>query len=109
MSKLKFSDAPTLKEVQQYTLDMERERGFADEHVSGKCLLLVEEVGELVKAIRKSHFGIAQDVNKKYEHDVEGEIADILIVLNCIANKLGVDVEQALRDKEEKNKKRVWK
>jgi len=109
MSSLKFSDEPTLKEIQKYMLDMEEERGFAGNDLSSTYLLLVEEIGELVKAIRKSHIGLGQDVNKKYEHDVEGEIADILIVLTCISNRLGVDMAKALKDKEEKNKQRVWK
>lgn len=109
MSSLKFSDSVNLGELQDYIRKMESQRGFDKEHISGKCLLLTEEVGELVKAIRKSHFGVAVDVNKKYEHDVPGEIADILIVLTTIANRLDINIEQALRDKEEKNKQRVWK
>lgn len=109
MSNLKFSKTLTLTELQKYVSQMEVERGFTEDHISAKCLLLVEEVGELVKAIRKSHIGTAQDINKKYDHDVEGEVADILIVLTTVANRLGVDMQKALIDKEEKNKKRVWK
>lgn len=109
MSNLKFTNEPTIKELQKYVAQMETERGFDSEHIAAKCLLLVEEVGELVKAIRKTHIGTAQDVNKKYDHDIEGEVADILIVLTTVANRLGVDMQKALIDKEEKNKKRVWK
>lgn len=88
---------------------MEQERGFSNQDLAPKLLLLAEEVGELIKSVRKSHADIGLDVNKKYDHDTAGELADILIVLTCVANRLGVDLEKAFRDKEEKNKSRTWK
>jgi NTP pyrophosphatase (non-canonical NTP hydrolase) len=72
------------------------------------CLLLGEEVGELFKVVRKSHADMAIDVDKQYELDAAGEIADIIIMLTAIANRMGVDMEQAFRDKEERNKQRTW-
>lgn len=71
--------------------------------------MLAEEVGELMKCIRKSHADMRIDQNKVYEMDTAGEIADILIVLTTIANKLDLDIEQAFRAKEEKNKLRDWR
>lgn len=71
--------------------------------------MLNEEVGELMKCVRKSHANMRIDQNKVYELDAAGEIADILIVLTTIANKMGVDMEKAFRDKEEKNKQRDWR
>lgn len=70
--------------------------------------MLNEEVGELMKCVRKSHADMRIDASKVYELDAAGEIADILIVMTAIANRLGIDMEQALRDKEEKNKLRHW-
>lgn len=87
---------------------MEKERGFTHEDVVAQCLLLVEEVGELCKAIRKSHTSMGVDINKSYTFDTAGEVADILIMLTAIANRLNIDMEQAFRDKEEENKKRTW-
>lgn len=48
------------------------------------------------------------DTNKVYDLDAAGGVADILIVLTAIANKLGIDMEQAFREKEERNKQRIW-
>jgi NTP pyrophosphatase (non-canonical NTP hydrolase) len=48
----------TLADVQTYVSQLEVERGFNDESVMQKCLLLGEEVGELFKAVRKTHAGI---------------------------------------------------
>jgi NTP pyrophosphatase (non-canonical NTP hydrolase) len=109
MSKLFLKENPTLADIQQYVIDMEKERGFSDEGVVEQSLLLVEEVGELCKVIRKHHTTMGVDVNKQYDFDAAGEIADVLIMLNAVANRLGIDIEKALRDKEEQNKKRTWK
>lgn len=97
---------PTLLKYQQYVTELENERGFADQNVLEKCLLLGEEVGELFKAIRKKT-NISIDV-KADVGDVDEEIADIFIMLCSIANRLDVNIEQAFREKEEINKSRKW-
>ena len=109
MSKLYLKPNPTLADIQQYVKDLEVERGFIDQNVLQNFLLLSEEIGELAKVIRKTHAGMSVDAAKKYEFDAAGEFADILIMLTAVANRLGVDMEQALRDKEKRNKQRVWK
>lgn len=108
MSNLNLPANPTLANMQQYMRDMVRERGFADQTPAQQCLMLTEEVGELAKCIRKSHANMRLDTAKTYDIDPAGEIADILIVLTCIANTLNIDIEQALREKEDRNKKRIW-
>lgn len=109
MSKLHLPKSPTLGDIQTYVQQMEEERGFTHNHVSAKCLMLAEEVGELLKCVRKSHTQLGVDFQKKYDFDPAGEIADIIIVLTTISNRLGIDMEQALRAKEEVNKKRAWR
>jgi hypothetical protein len=49
-------------------------------------LLLGEEVGELFKAARKSHAGIAY--SEPHDADAAGELADVLIVMCAVANRL---------------------
>lgn len=87
---------------------MEDERDFSHKTVVQNCLMMVEEVGELAKVLRKHHAGLKVDQNKSYELNAAHEIADILIYLTAIANRLDIDLEQALRDKEEINKQRTW-
>lgn len=96
----------TLQQVQNYVRALENERGFADQTVIHKCLLLGEEVGELFKAVRKEQ-KLSIDQNSSFGL-VSEELADILIYLCAIANRCGVDLEQAFRDKEAINKTRVW-
>ena len=109
MSKLHLPPNPTLGDYQQYMRDMVEERGFTNQTPLQTYLLLAEELGELAKCIRKSHGNMAIDASKTYDLDAAGEIADILIVFTTIANQLGIDMEQAFRDKEEQNKKRIWR
>lgn len=95
-----------LKDFQTYVAELEKERGFSEQSVKDKCLLLGEEIGELFKAVRKAE-GIGIDPNSKVA-EVEGELADIFIYLCSIANRFDIDLKSAFLKKEEKNKLRKW-
>jgi NTP pyrophosphatase (non-canonical NTP hydrolase) len=101
-----LNDRPTLSDFQKYVIELERERGFADQGPLEKCLMLGEEVGELFKAVRKQQ-GLSIDQSSKVGA-ISEELADILIYLCSIANRYDIDLEQAFRDKEEVNKARTW-
>ena len=105
MDNLHLKPEPTLRDFQQYIADMVAERGFK-RSLAQKFMLLLEEAGELSKAARKT------DGQPLAADSVEGhaahEAADVLMVLLDICNTLGIDLEQAFRDKEEKNKLRTW-
>ena len=104
---LELKDNPTLSDFQKYVNELETERGFAQQTIIDKCLLLGEEVGELFKAVRKTE-GLSVDSNSTFT-EIGDELTDILIYLCAIANRKGIDLEVAFRVKEEKNKKRIWK
>jgi NTP pyrophosphatase (non-canonical NTP hydrolase) len=109
MSNLHLKPDPTLADIQQYVIDMEKGRGFTQQTLLEVWVLLSEEIGELAKCVRKTATSMNTDAAKHYDFDAAGEFADIIIVLCAVANRLGVDLEQAFRDKEEQNKQRVWK
>lgn len=97
---------PTLKDVQEYVKQLELERSFAHQEILHKCLLLGEEIGELFKAVRKQQ---KLNIDQKSSIGTIGEeLADILIYVCSIANRCNIDLEQALREKEEVNKTRTW-
>ena len=98
---------PTLADIQEYVVKLEQERGFTDFSVMQQCLLLGEEVGELFKAVRKSQAQMGY-ATKGYAANPEEEIADILIMLCAVANRLNINIEEAFRNKEALNHKRVW-
>jgi NTP pyrophosphatase (non-canonical NTP hydrolase) len=104
MSTLKKN--ASLAELQEYVAEVEMERGFAEESAVQKCLLLGEEVGELFKAVRKLS-GIAVDPTSMIG-SVADELADVLIFVLAIANRYEVDVESAVREKDNKNRTRSW-
>lgn len=103
-----LSENFSLKELQLYIKDLEEIRGFSSESILDKCILLGEEVGELFKAIRKVQ-GIKFDSNDTRKHDIAHELSDVLLFVCAIANRYNIDLETALREKEEINKKRSWK
>ena len=105
-----LNEKSTLQEVQKYIKSVIEMRGFANQEIEKTMLLLLEEVGELAKAIRKNATDMSIDNNKINNYDtIESEIADVFIVLNSVCNKLGIDLYNALKDKEEENIKRIWK
>jgi len=101
-----LSEAQALSGVQRYVAEMEEERGFSHRTVVQQCLLLGEEVGELFKAIRKQQ-NLTVDPQSRIGN-VEEELADVLIYLCAIANRLDIDLEDAFRKKEARNEERVW-
>lgn len=82
------------------------ERGFEKETVSEVFTLLIEEVGELAKAIRKQN-GQKVDLARR-QHDVEEEIADVFWLIIDLSNRLDIDLSKAFAEKEAKNATRVW-
>lgn len=100
----------TLPDIQTYIKKVLQIRGFENQNVKDKLLLLSEEVGELAKAVRKNSSGASVDLKKLENYDsVESEIADVLIVLISVANILDVDIFKSLKEKEQININRKWK
>lgn len=79
MTTLKLGDKPNIAELQQYVAEMVRERGFGEESVSERFMLLVEEVGEFAKSARK-HTGLKLDTRKPVDDGVALEAADVPVL-----------------------------
>ena len=105
----KLSNEASINEIQSYIKEVMEIRGFNKEKSSDKILLLVEEVGELAKAIRKNENNLGIDKTKEYNYSsIESEIADVFIVLLSICDILNIDLLKAFLNKEEENSKRIW-
>lgn len=97
---------PTLHDLQQYVAAVAKQRGFHNDTITQRFMLLTEEVGELAKSARGlGGLKLATDSAKQ---NVGHEAADVLWMLLSICEILGVDLEQAFRDKDEYNKTRTW-
>jgi len=105
----KLTKSATLADIQQYIDDVLTIRGFKDESIQETMLLLLEEAGELAKAIRKTATNMSVDADKMQNYDtVESEVADVFIVLIAICNKMNINLFDALKEKEQKNISRNW-
>ena len=98
----------SLKNLQIYVDEMVNVRGFADETPQDCLLLLTEELGELAKEVRKNHTHIKNDTAKASNHSINGEMADVLMMLLALARTLNVNLLEAFKEKELENCTRNW-
>ncbi len=73
------------------------------------ALILVEETGELCRLIARKYGEQSfkgnvteEEINAK----IEDELADILFVLTCLANQMGIDLEKVIERNFNKKTKR---
>lgn len=99
----------TIQQWQAYMRDLVRARGWDKASDLEIFLLLTEEVGELAKAYRR-HRALFTEKQSQSDTRAElaGELADVLSYLLDIAQRLDVDLERALIDKELHNRGREW-
>ena len=106
----KLNENNTLQEVQKYIKNVIEIRGFSKQEIEKTMLLLLEEVGELAKSIRKNATDMSIDNNKANHYNtIESKVADVFIVLCSVCNKLDIDLYKSLKDKEQENIIRIWK
>lgn len=95
-----LTKSSSLKELQKYVWEMNIERGFNTEDASKKFVMLMEEVGELAKAIRKISGLKFTDATKQTE--LEEELADVQIVLLGLASLTSIDMYDAVIKKKKR-------
>ena len=96
----------TIAAFQRYVQAVMAERGFDDETVSQKFMLLLEEAGEFAKAAREKA-SLAQPADGSAE-ELGDAAADVFAILLDICNQLGLDLEAAFIAREHKNQTRTW-
>ena len=105
----RINENTSLDEIQSYIKKVVEFRGFSNQSIQETMLLLLEETGELAKAVRKAATKMSVDTDKLQNYDtVESEVADVFFVLAAICNQLDVNLLKALKDKELKNCERNW-
>lgn len=98
--------ADSLRKLQRYVKRTGEERGFSNETIQDSFMLLVEEIGEVAKALRPLH-GV-KTASDSAQTELSHELADVQLLLISLCNKLDIDLTDAILDKEKKNRKRVW-
>jgi NTP pyrophosphatase (non-canonical NTP hydrolase) len=107
-SNLYLKPKPTLRDYQGYIDKMLKERGFDKETIPEVFMMLLEECGELARSARKTQKHIKAYKGKR-RSEIRYEFADVFIYLLQLCNYFDIDLEKAFREKEEINKKRIWK
>lgn len=95
----------TLDQLQEYVREMVVARGFSTQSIHEQFMKLLEECGELAKAT-KHH--LKRPADQALHKEVSHEAADVLIYILDIANRLDINLAQALREKEKINEGRKW-
>ena len=97
-----------IKALQKYVGEKIKERGFEDETLHERLVLLMEEVGELAKACRKVS-GMYIESDKEIKYKAGEEIADVINVAFAVGIELGIDIEKEFFNKEARNDQRLYK
>jgi NTP pyrophosphatase (non-canonical NTP hydrolase) len=96
--------APALKAFQEYYRRAAIQRGYSKEGPKECLLLMVEEVGELARALRKREKLVRHG---SYHGENEShELADVFLYVIHMANVLDIDLAHVVRDKETLNVKK---
>ncbi len=107
MDTPRLPDTATLDHLQSFYSQVARLRGFHEETPVEILVLLMEEIGELAKAIRAME-DLTVSTSDPAPRDVGLELADCLNYLLHMANRVGVSLQSAFREKERINASRVW-
>lgn len=97
----------TLDKLQAYVKEMARARGFSEETPAEIFILLLEEIGELAKAMR-ARLKLSMSSSDRSSKNIPLELADCLIYLLHLANQTGVNLFAAFRQKERLNATKKW-
>jgi len=97
----------TITQLQEYVGGKIKERGFENETIHERLVLLMEEVGELAKACRKIS-GMNVDSAREIKYKVGEEITDVLNMLFAVGIELDINIEKEYFDKERKIDQRTY-
>jgi NTP pyrophosphatase (non-canonical NTP hydrolase) len=101
-----------LKEIIKWETDRltKAHPGSKRDHIFWATLKLPEEVGEVVEQVLASEGFQRQCKIDAYEkQDLSHELADVVLVTMILAERLGIDIEEALKEKIEIVRKRAYK
>ncbi|QSQ18986.1 hypothetical protein JY651_26940 [Pyxidicoccus parkwayensis] len=108
---IELPEGASMKDYQRYIHELEALHGWLKVDLVHNCFLMGEEVGEVFKAVRRYNklFDEGQGTPPEQARaNVAEELVDVFNYLVAIANRVGVDLEQAFREKNARNQQRSW-
>ena len=101
-------DQPTLRDCQAFHAWLDEKKGFSRD-LPLNVMLLVEEVGEVAKEVRRMMHFASDDMRRETARDhLREELADCLAYIAKLANYTEIDLEKAYVQKMRYNIERVW-
>lgn len=101
-----------LSDYQAFHRWFDAKQGWEQESLSEAMLLLVGEVGEVAQVLKKIRWRAESDGQEaavdEFREDLGSELADCLAYLLKIANRSGIDLNEAYLAKMTKNLNRTW-
>lgn len=98
-----FDSGLGIMALQAYYKRVAKRRGWDKETAKDTLVLLLEELGELARAVRK-HEKMSRD--HAYNIELSEELADTQLYLVHLANQTGINLAKAVTAKEKKNEER---
>ncbi|MNB87040.1 MazG nucleotide pyrophosphohydrolase domain protein [compost metagenome] len=92
-------------EFQQYVSEYSKVKGFEKSTIEQRTLYLMTEVGELAKEVLSVSFHPTDEIKENLGY----EMYDVVWNIFDLANKLGIDLDQAFKKKMMINETRTWK
>lgn len=101
-----------LSDYQAFHRWFDEKQGWEQESLENATLLLVEEVGEVAQLLKKIRWRAESDGQPaavaEFREELGFELADCLAYLLKIANRSGIDLNEAYLAKMTKNLNRTW-
>lgn len=107
LKDLKIPPEGKLDDLQAYMRRVAKIRGFSEETPPEILILLMEEIGELAKAMR-ARLKLAMSDSDRSSKNIPLELADCFIYILHLANQTGVNLFSAFREKERLNAGKKW-
>ena len=85
-----------ISEAQQLVDKWIKEYGVRYFNELTNTAILMEEVGEVARIMAR-RYGEQSEKESDKQKKLDDELADVLFVIICIANQIGIDLEEALR------------
>ncbi|SDX66743.1 MazG nucleotide pyrophosphohydrolase domain-containing protein [Paenibacillus sp. CF384] len=91
-------------EFQQYVKEWSALQGFDQSSMEQRMLFLMTEVGELAKEV----LSVSYHPDAERKANLGHEMYDVVWNIFDLANMLGIDLEQAFKEKMQINNTRTW-
>lgn len=104
VERLRLNQHPDLQDFQAYVKRAAERNGSGIRDSTDALMLLVGQLGRLAKAVRKDT-GVAVRTGSKIPTVAE-ELAGLLYRVANLANYLGIDLEEAFRNREKRFRRR---